>query len=48
MSYTIRWIMAGALMLAAIAFGARVGASIWDECREAGHSALYCVRMVAR
>lgn len=22
--------------------------AIWDECRDAGHSVMYCIRMVAR
>lgn len=30
------------------AFGLWLGVTVWEECREAGHSALYCVRMVIR
>lgn len=29
-------------------FGIWFGVTIWEECREAGHSMMYCMRMVIR
>ncbi|MDW0360839.1 hypothetical protein Q8G38_16115 [Halomonas venusta] len=48
MSDTTRWVLALGLFAAFAAVGLWLCLSIWDECREAGHGALYCMRMVTR
>lgn len=34
--------------VALFALGVCYGIFVWDGCREAGHSGLYCLRMVMR
>ncbi len=41
-------IVFGVVTVALLALGAASGVIIWVECRDAGHSALYCMRMVTR
>lgn len=36
------------IALLLLLFGIWSGISIWGECREAGHSVMYCMRMVTR
>lgn len=48
MSQKAALIVFGVTTTALLALGAASGVIIWDECREAGHSALYCMRMVTR
>lgn len=50
MSASKRWVIATSILLGlcALAGLADVGVMIWTECREAGHSALYCMKMVTR
>lgn len=48
MSDKARWSMAVGIALAGLAFATLFGVLVWDECRDAGHSVLYCVRMVTR
>ena len=48
MSDKTRWAIAIGLFTASMAFGIWYGMAIWDECREAGHSVMYCMRMVTR
>lgn len=38
----------GVTTVALFALGVCYGVLVWDECREAGHSGLYCLRMVTR
>lgn len=41
-------VVTAVLMLTSIAASAWWSLGIWDECREAGHSVMYCMRMVWR
>lgn len=42
------WSIAVGIALTGIAFATLFGVLVWDECREAGHGALYCIVMVTR
>lgn len=49
MNETTRWILAAVILFfVCLAIGIWQGVIIWEECREAGHSVLYCMRMVMR
>lgn len=48
MSQKAALIVFGVITVALLALGAASGVIIWAECRDAGHSALYCWRMVTR
>lgn len=48
MSNRMRWAVAIFILHAALVVGVFIGVSIWAECRESGHSAMYCWRMVTR
>jgi len=45
MSQKLPLIVFGAVTLVLLALGIASGAIIWAECREVGHSALYCWRL---
>lgn len=48
MNIKAAWILYGVITVALVALGVTYGVMVWDECREAGHSAMYCWRMVMR
>jgi hypothetical protein len=48
MSQKAALIFFGVTTTALLALGAASGVIIWAECRDAGHTTLYCWRMVTR
>ncbi|MGP9796176.1 hypothetical protein ACT3UJ_02275 [Halomonas sp. 86] len=42
------WAIAIGMAITGLAFTGLFSVLVWDECREAGHSGLYCLRMVTR
>ncbi|MFJ5538564.1 hypothetical protein [Vreelandella titanicae] len=48
MNEKLAWTLFAITVFGSIAFGIWFGMQVWDECREAGRSVLYCMRMVTR
>lgn len=44
----LAWLAVVGGMAGMVVFGIWFGVTIWEECREAGHSVMYCMRMVMR